>query len=98
MTDTLKNKTERLVNNDSLLNEFLTHSKDIFVRLDNDYRIVYLSNSFEKITQQKARRWIGLAAENLSEQLSQQFIDHHVQHPDKMRNSNGNGNGSQSIF
>ena len=92
MTDTLKNKTENLSRSDALLSEFLMHSQDIFIRVDSDYRILYLSDSFEKITQQQARQWIGLLVEELSEQLTAEFIEK------KIKLSAGAGVGTDDLF
>lgn len=77
MTQSLKIKTEQLQARELLLDEFLTYSQDVFIRLDLEYKIISASQAFENITGLDKNQWIRQSFFDVAD-LDQETFNHIV--------------------
>jgi PAS domain S-box-containing protein len=75
MTKSLKAKTEVLSQNAKLLDEFLLNARDIFIRLDPHFNVLYLSHSFYYLTENEFPPLIGIPVSHLSQDLSKTTLN-----------------------
>ncbi|MBV52702.1 MAG: hypothetical protein CL816_01390 [Coxiellaceae bacterium] len=75
MTQTLEAKTSRLQSSEQILNEFIQYSEDMFFRLDEQFHILFISDSFEKLMQESRSNWIGKCLHQWSPSLTHDFIE-----------------------
>jgi two-component system, LuxR family, sensor kinase FixL len=85
MTKSLKAKTEKLSEHSTVLNEFLSNTRDIFIRLNNQHDILYLSDSFYTLTDNQFKDLIGENITKLSKELDQLQNHSHKNESDTLK-------------